>query len=141
MFGKKLKEWRTFSRKHPVEAAFVFAMVCVAVLWGGTKPDTPPPSVEVEGIRITKHEATPTGIVVEWETEDPRITTETEFVVEFRKRPIMLGDTVVATPDELNWQELGRTKDRELAKDIFLLDSSYEMRVRADVTETTEVTE
>ena len=81
------------------------------------------------GGRHTHHQAQ-----VEWGTEDPRVTDETEFIVEFRKRPIMLGDTVVLTPAELKWQELGRTKDRKLAKDIFLLDSTYELRIRADVT-------
>ena len=88
-----------------------------------------------EGIKITKHTATPEGVSVAWETEDPRVTDgETEYVVEFRKKPIMLGDTVVVSPDDFKWKELGRTKDKDITKNIFLLDSTYDIRVRADIT-------
>ena len=129
-----MEKYIKYMQRKPFKAMAFFWFSLVMILWGGSKPPTPPPSVEEEGIRITKHEATPAGVEVEWGTEDPRVTDETEFIVEFRKRPIMLGDTVVLTPAELKWQELGRTKDRKLAKDIFLLDSTYELRIRADVT-------
>lgn len=121
--------------RHPFRSLFVFLLVCSLCVWAGYKPPTPPPSVFEEGIKITKHTATPEGVSVAWETEDPRVTDgETEYVVEFRKKPIMLGDTVVVSPDDFKWKELGRTKDKDITKDIYLLDSTYDIRVRADIT-------
>ena len=40
----------------------------------------------------------------------------------------------------MKWRELGRTKSRKVLREIFLLDSTFEMRVRADITGS-EVTE
>lgn len=137
---RKFREWADFAKRKPIEAMFIWCMAGIAVLWGGTKPNPPPPSVEEEGIKIVTHSVTRDGVAVEFETTDPRVTDETEFVVEFRKRPIMLGDTVVETPDDLKWRELGRTKSRKVLREIFLLDSTFEMRVRADITGS-EVTE
>ena len=134
------RNWATFAKRKHINTAFFWYMVGIAVLWGGTKPNPPPPSVEEEGIKIVSHSVTKDGVAVEFETTDPRVTDETEFVVEFRKRPIMLGDTVVETPDDLKWRELGRTKSRKVLREIFLLDSTFEMRVRADITGS-EVTE
>lgn len=137
---RTFRKWADFAKRKPIEATFIWCMVGIAVLWGGTKPNPPPPSVEEEGIKIVNHSVTKDGVSVEFETTDPRVTDETEFVVEFRKRPIMLGDTIVETPDDLKWRELGRTKSRKVLREIFLLDSTFEMRVRADITGS-EVTE
>ena len=137
---RNFRKWADFVKRKPIEATFIWCMVGIAVLWGGTKPNPPPPSVEEEGIKIVNHSVTKDGVAVEFETTDPRVTDETEFVVEFRKRPIMLGDTIVETPDDLKWRELGRTKSRKVLREIFLLDLTFEMRVRADITGS-EVTE
>lgn len=136
---KALNRWRDFVRSAPFAATLIAVLAGVAIEKGGTKPPTPP-TVEEEGIRLTRHEVTPQGVSVAWDTQDPRVSDDTEFIVEFRKRPIMLGDTEVATPDDFKWKELGRTKSRELVKEIFMLDSTFEVRVRADVTGT-EVSE
>jgi hypothetical protein len=134
-----LNQWKTFCIRTPFAATLLAFLVGVAVEHGGTKPPKPP-TVEEQGIKITRHEVTPQGVSLAWNTEDPRITAETEYIVEFRKRPIMLGDTEVVTPDDFKWKELGRTKSSELLREIYMLDSTFEMRVRADVTGT-EVTE
>lgn len=123
-----------YSKQNSFKGLVLFISTLSLTIWAGTKPPIPP-SVFEEGIKITKHTATPEDVSVAWETEDPRVTDgETEYVVDFRKKPIMLGDTVAVSPDDFEWKEFGRTKDKELTKNVFLLDSTYDIRVRADIT-------
>lgn len=132
-----LNRWREFCRRSPFAATLLAVLVGVAIETGSTKPK-PPPSVTEEGIKLTRANVTPSGVDVAWETEDPRVKPGAVYIVEFRKRPVMLGDTVVESPDDLRWKELGRTADSGLVREIFLLDSTYEIRVRTDITEASE---
>lgn len=133
----KIRSWIEFARRKPGEACVVAVLVMAAICYGGTKPE-PPPSVTEEGIKLTRANVTPSGVDVAWETEDPRVKPGAVYIVEFRKRPVMLGDTVVESPDDLRWKELGRTTDRGLVRAIFLLDSTCDIRVRTDITEVGE---
>ena len=129
-----LRRWWTFGQAHPLEFAFRCFLFAVAVAWGGTKP-TPPPSVVRKGIKWKNVEVTPRGISAEWEAEDDRIAADAEYVIEYRKKMIMLGDTVVECPEDMKWREFGRTKDKKIARECWLLDSTYDIRVRTVVTE------
>lgn len=134
----KIRSWIEFAKRKPGEACVVGVLVMAAICYGGTKPE-PPPSVTEEGIKLTGTAVEPSGVSLSWSTEDPRVKPgETEFVIEFRKKPVMLGDTVVVSPDDLSWKELGRTYDMVFSREMFLLDSTYEFRIRADVTEASE---
>ena len=131
-----IARWDGFVGDHPVQAFLVFCFLCVAIVWGGEnggKGDTP--SVTRKGIKWKSVNVTPQGISAEWEAEDDRISGNAEYVIEYRKKWIMLGDTVVEKPEDMQWKEFGRTKDKHFAKECWLLDSSYDIRVRTIIQE------
>ena len=121
-------------RDNPLGAMLAIYALFFLTLWAGTKPPRPP-TVTEKGIKWKSVEITPKGISGEFETEDSRIPEDAEFIIEFRKKMIMLGDTVVELPEDMQWREFARTKDKKFAKECWLLDSSYDIRVRTVVQE------
>ena len=126
-----VRRWFDFAQRKPLEFAFICVCFGIAILYGGTKP----PSVTRKGIKWKSVNITPQGIAAEWEAEDDRIADGAEYVIEYRKKWIMLGDTVVKRPEDMQWKEFGRTKDEHFAKECWLLDSTYDIRVRTVVQE------
>lgn len=129
-----IRRWWDFSQAHPFQFALVCVFFFVAIVWGGTKPDAPP-SVTRKGIKWKSVNVTPKGIAAEWEAEDDRISVDAEYIIEYRKKWIMLGDTIVERPEDMLWREFGRTKDKRFAKECWLLDSTFDIRVRTVVQE------
>lgn len=88
--------------------AFAVAML----LYGGTKPDTPP-VVTKEGIKLTRF-SVDGKLSLAWDTTDDRIELGTdEFIIRVRERQI---------PARTGWslpREIGRTKDTEFTADGF----------------------
>ena len=129
-----VRRWWNFGQAHPLQFALICAFLCVAIVWGGERGGKGP-SVTRKGIKLTTVEVTPQGISAEWEAEDDRISGDAEYIIEYRKKWIMLGDTVVDRPEDMQWKVFGRTRDRKFAKECWLLDSTYDIRVRTVVQE------
>jgi hypothetical protein len=128
-----IREWWNFAKNKPGEFAFICLCLFVGISWGGSKGDTP--SVTRKGIKWKSVNVTPEGISGEWEAEDERISADAEYIIEYRKKWIMLGDTIVDRPEDMQWKEFARTKDTKFAKKCWLLDSTYDIRVRTVVRE------
>ena len=128
------RRWWNFGKVHPLQASLICVFFCVAIVWGGTKPPAPP-SVVRKGIKWKSVNVTPQGVSAEWEAEDDRVSDDAEYIIEYRKKWLMLGDTVVERPEDMEWREFGRTKDKKFAKECWLLDSTYDIRVRTVVQE------
>ena len=126
-----IARWRKMIRRAPFAAVLLAVGLGVAIEHGSTKP----PAVTRKGIKWKSVNVTPQGIAAEWEAEDDSISGDAEYIIEYRKKWIMLGDTVVEKPEDMQWREFGRTKDTHFAKECWLLDSSYDIRVRMVVKE------
>ena len=126
-----IARWRKMIRRAPFAAVLLAVGLGVAIEHGSTKP----PAVTRKGIKWKSVNVTPQGIAAEWEAEDDRISGDAEYIIEYRKKWLMLGDTVVEKPEDIQWKEFGRTKDKHFAKECWLLDSSYDIRVRTVVQE------
>ena len=126
-----IARWRKMIRRAPFAAVLLAVGLGVAIEHGSTKP----PAVTRKGIKWKSVNVTPQGIAAEWEAEDDRISGDAEYIIEYRKKWLMLGETVVEKPEDIQWKEFGRTKDKHFAKECWLLDSSYDIRVRTVVQE------
>ena len=126
-----IRRWDRFYDRHSYQAFLIFCFFSVAIVWGSTKS----PSVTRKGIKWKSVNVTPRGITAEWEAEDGRIADGAEYIIEYRKKWLMLGDTVVEKPEDMQWKEFGRTKDKQFAKECWFLDSTYDIRVRTVVQE------
>ena len=121
-------------KDNPLRTMLAIYGLFALTLWAGTKPPRPP-TVTEKGIKWKSVNVTPQGISGEFEIEDGRIPEDAEYIIEFRKKWIMLGDTVVERPEDMEWREFARTKDKKFAKECWLLDSSFDIRVRTVVQE------
>ena len=128
---RPLTRWRAFCHREPFAASYLAVLLGVAIAYGAMKP----PSVVQKGIKWKSVNVTPQGIRAEWEAEDGRISEGAEYIIEYRKKAIMLGDSVVANPEDFQWREFARTKDQRFAKECWLLDSTFDLRVRTVVQE------
>ena len=126
-----IARWRKMIRRAPFAAVLLAVGLGVAIEHGSTKP----PSVTQKGIKWKSVRVTPQGISAEWEAEDGRIPEGAEYIIEYRKKSIMLGDSVVANPEDFRWREFARTKNKNFAKECWLLDSTFDIRVRTVVQE------
>lgn len=127
----KLKEFYAFAKRKPIEAAVVSVCFFVAVVYGSTKPDVPPPVVEEKGITLTEQKVDAEGITIKWESDDPRVEPgRTVFIIEARERPMMVGKRIVFRPTNTDWYEIGRTTDFELSQPGVWTDKTREIRVR-----------
>lgn len=131
MMRNLLQRWRKAIQAAPFAAVLMAVGVGIAIEHGATKP----PAVTRKGIKWKSVNVTPQGISAEWEAEDSRIPDGAEYIIEYRKKWIMLGDTVVERPEDMQWREFARTKDKRFAKECWLLDSSFDIRVRTVVQE------
>jgi hypothetical protein len=126
-----MKKIFKFVRAKPFAAAFLAVPLWGMIKYGSTKPPAPPDITERGEIAIVKADVSAEGIRVEWTAEDERIVAgETEFIIEAREKPIMLGKTVIFRPTNSEWYEIGRTKDFELAKPGVWTDKTREIRIR-----------
>jgi hypothetical protein len=131
-----MKRWNQFVDKYPIQAFLIFCFVCVAIVWGGEnggKGNTP--VVTQKGIKIDSVEVTPQGLRASWTAEDSRIPEIAEYIIEYRKKAIMLGDSVITKPEDYQWREFARTRNKSFAKECWLLDSTFDLRVRTVVQE------
>lgn len=126
-----IARWRKMIRRAPFAAVLLAVGLGVAIEHGSTKP----PAVTQKGIKWKSVSVTPQGISAEWEAEDGRISEGAEYIIEYRKKAIMLGDSVVADPEDFKWREFARTKNKNFAKECWLLDSTFDLRVRTVVQE------
>jgi hypothetical protein len=126
-----LQRWRKAIQAAPFAAVLMAVGVGIAIEHGATKP----PVVTRKGIRWKSVNVTPQGVSGEWEAEDSRIQPGAEYIIEYRKKAIMLGDSIVANPEDFEWREFARTKDERFAKECWLLDSTFDLRVRTVVQE------
>jgi hypothetical protein len=129
-----IRRWWNFGKEHPLQASLICMFLYVAIAWGGERGGKGP-SVTRKGIKWKSVSVTPQGISAEWEAEDDRVSADAEYIIEYRKKWTMLGDTVVERPEDMEWKEFGRTKDRKFAKECWLLVSTYDIRVRTVVQE------
>lgn len=131
-----IRKWWKFSKAHPLQGALICMFLWVAIVWGGENGGKGSgPSVIQKGIKIKAAEITPTGISMEWEAEDDRISPDAEYIIEYRKKWLMLGDTIVDRDEDMTWREFGRTKNKGFAKECWLLDSTFDIRVRTVIQE------
>lgn len=128
--------WDRFALRHPVQAFLMFCFVCGIIVWGGENGGKGnAPVVTQKGIKWKSVNVTPQGISAEWESEDSRIPDGAEYIIEYRKKAVMLGDSVVENPEDYQWREFARTKDKAFAKECWMLDSTFDRRVRTVVQE------
>jgi hypothetical protein len=123
--------WRKMIRRAPFAAVLLSVGLGVAIEHGSTKP----PAVTQKGTKWKSVNVTPQGVSGEWEAEDERIPEGAEYIIEYRKKAIMLGDSVVSNPEDFQWREFARTKNKNVAKECWLLDSTFDLRVRTVVQE------
>lgn len=104
-----------------LEYAFVVALAGAFLVWGGTKPPTPPVITE-QGIKITAFSASANEVVFAWETEDERLV-GAEFLVQSRR----VGS--------YTWETIGRTSEKSFTWQKFSVDKSRDYRIIVDITD------
>lgn len=106
----------------------VLAFAAVMILYGGTKPDTPPVILE-QGIKLTQFDVDD-GLSVTWETTDDRIEVGTdEFIIRVSDRQIPARTGWSA------WRELGRTTNTSFSAGGFWRNRDVRLRIEADTGE------
>ncbi len=110
-----------FAKSRPIDFIIVAILFSAFILWGGTKPPTPPVITE-EGINLTSFEVSADEVRFEWEAEDERLA-DAEYLIQSRR----VGASA--------WETIGRTKNKNFVWQKFTVDLSRDYRIIVDITE------
>jgi hypothetical protein len=105
---------------------FFAVFAALAIIFGGSKPPSPPVVVE-KGIKVTSFNSAAQGAVIGWEVLDESIIVgEDIFIVQYRERQIPRKGGYS------DWKTLGSTKETSFSSKEFLRNRDIIVRIAVD---------